>query len=247
MLASQDAQKRHSEVAANTIDGCPRVPPRSRMSRSVNSSSAVRDMLGSDGPLLVSSCDHLSGVISFHDDDHRHIAFGRCARFLHDGLRWTTIINEQLRSETTMTEERRRFDIRMWNDSRLIVLSDVIPAVRSDGLRWVMSDAWVTFREGAPHDILRIVHAAEESQVPVEWSAVEELARWSTQCIDLTLRGYESPDDEEPVIEIVAFDSTTWELSVNDPSRANMHLLHGLGGRWVLVNERGEAQAPADA
>ena len=247
MLASQDAQKRHSEVAANTIDGCPRVPPRSRMSRSANSSSAVRDMLGSDGPLLVSSCDHLSGVISFHDDDHRHIAFGRCARFLHDGLRWTTIINEQLRSETTMTEERRRFDIRMWNDSRLIVLSDVIPAVRSDGLRWVMSDAWVTFREGAPHDILRIVHAAEESQVPVEWSAVEELARWSTQCIDLTLRGYESPDDEEPVIEIVAFDSTTWELSVNDPSRANMHLLHGLGGRWVLVNERGEAQAPADA
>lgn len=247
MLASQDAQKRRSEVAANTIDECPRVPPRSRMSRSVNSSSAVRDMLGSDGPLLVSSCDHLSGVISFHDDDHRHIAFGRCARFLHDGLRWTTIINEQLRSETTMTEERRRFDIRMWNDSRLIVLSDVIPAVRSDGLRWVMSDAWVTFREGAPHDILRIVHAAEESQVPVEWSAVEELARWSTQCIDLTLRGYESPDDEEPVIEIVAFDSTTWELSVNDPSRANMHLLHGLGGRWVLVNERGEAQAPADA
>lgn len=247
MLASQDAQKRRSEVAANTIDGCPRVPPRSRMSRSVNSSSAVRDMLGSDGPLLVSSCDHLSGVISFHDDDHRHIAFGRGARFLHDGLRWTTIINEQLRSETTMTEERRRFDIRMWNDSRLIVLSDVIPAVRSDGLRWVMSDAWVTFREGAPHDILRIVHAAEESQVPVEWSAVEELARWSTQCIDLTLRGYKSPDDEEPVIEIVAFDSTTRELAVNDPSRANMHLLHGLGGRWVLVNERGEAQAPADA
>lgn len=247
MLASQDAQKRRSEVAANTIDECPRVPPRSRMSRSVNSSSAVRDMLGSDGPLLVSSCDHLSGVISFHDDDHRHIAFGRCARFLHDGLRWTTIINEQLRSETIMTEERRRFDIRMWDDSRLIVLSDLIPAVRSDGLRWVMSDAWVTFREGAPHDILRIVHAAEESQVPVEWSAVEELARWSTQCIDLTLRGYESPDDEEPVIEIVAFDSTTWELSVNDPSRANMHLLHGLGGRWVLVNERGEAQAPADA
>ena len=247
MLASQDAQKRRSEVAANTIDGCPRVPPRSRMSRSANSSSAVRDMLGSDGPLLMSSCDHLSGVISFHDDDHRHIAFGRCARFLHDGLRWTTIINKQLRSETTMTEERRRFDIRMWNDSRLIVLSDVIPAVRSDGLRWVMSDAWVTFREGAPHDILRIVHAAEESQVPVEWSAVEELARWSTQCIDLTLRGYESPDDEEPVIEIVAFDSTTWELTVNDPSRANMHLPHGLGGRWVLVNERGEAQAPADA
>ena len=247
MLASQDAQKRRSEVAANTIDECPRVPPRSRMSRSVNSSSAVRDMLGSDGPLLVSSCDHLSGVISFHDDDHRHIAFGRCARFLHDGLHWNTIINEQLRSETTVTEERRRFDIRMWNDSRLIVLSDVIPAVRSDGLRWVMSDARVTFREGAPHDILRIVHAAEESQVPVEWSAVEELARWSTQCIDLTLRGYESPDDEEPVIEIVAFDSTTWELSVNDPSRANMHLLHGLGGRWVLVNERGEAQAPADA
>ena len=247
MLASQDAQKRRSEVAANTIDGCPRVPPRSRMSRSVNSSSAVRDILGSDGPLLVSSCDHLSGVISFHDDDHRHIAFGRCARFLHDGLRWTTIINEQLRSETTVTEERRRFDIRMWNDSRLIVLSDVIPAVRSDGLRWAMSDAWVTFREGAPHDILRIVHAAEESQVPVEWSAVEELARWSTQCIDLTLRGYESPDDEEPVIEIVAFDSTKWELAVNDPSRANMHLLHGLGGRWVLVNERGEAQAPADA
>ena len=247
MLASQDAQKRHSEVAANTIDGCPRVPPRSRMSRSVNSSSAVRDMLGSDGPLLVSSCDHLSGVISFHDDDHRHIAFGRCARFLHDGLRWTTIINEQLRSETTMTEERRRFDIRMWNDSRLIVLSDVIPAVRSDGFRWVMSDAWVTFREGAPHDILRIVRAAEESQVPVEWSAVEELARWSIQCIDLTLRGHESPDDEEPVIEIVAFDSTTRELAVNDPSRANMHLLHGLGGRWALVNERGEAQAPADA
>ena len=247
MLASQDAQKRRSEVAANTIDGCPRVPPRSRMSRSANSSSAVRDMLGSDGPLLVSSCDHLSGVISFHDDDHRHIAFGRCARFLHDGLRWTTIINKQLRSETTMTEERRRFDIRMWNDSRLIVLSDAIPAVRSDGLRWVMSDAWVTFREGAPHDILRIVHAAEESQVPVEWSAVEELARWSTQCIDLTLRGYESPDDEEPVIEIVAFDSTKWELAVNDPSRANMHLPHGLGGRWVLANERGEAQAPADA
>lgn len=53
--------------------------------------------------------------------------------------------------------------------------------------------------------------------------------------------------DEEPVIEIVAFDSTTWELAVNDPSRANMHLLHGLGGKWVLVNERGEAQAPADA
>ena len=145
-----------------------------------------------------------------------------------------------------MTEERRRFDIRMWNDSRLIVLSDVIPAVRSDGLRWVMSDAWVTFREGTPHDILRIVHAAEESQVPVEWSAVEELARWSTQCIDLTLRGYESPDDEEPVIEIVAFDSGPWEFTVNDPRRLDTGLLRDLGGRWVLVDERGETRALVD-
>ena len=31
--------------------------------------------------------------------------------------------------------------------SWLIILSDVIPAVRSDGLRWVMSDVWVIFRK----------------------------------------------------------------------------------------------------
>ena len=77
-----------------------------------------------------------------------------------------------------MSEGMLRFDVPPWCSKKPNVpLAAVLPAVRGEGLSWVMSDAWVTFREGTPHDILRIVHAAEESQVPVEWSAVEELAR----------------------------------------------------------------------
>jgi len=145
-----------------------------------------------------------------------------------------------------MADERKRFDIRMWNDSRLIGLCDIIPAVRSNGLQWMISDAWVMFQREVPDDVLQVMNAAEGDQVPIEWSTVEEIARWSTQCIDLTLRGYENPGDAKPAIEIVAFDSTAWEFTINDSGRLDTNLLRDLGGVWVLVNERGEIQALID-
>ena len=40
--------------------------------------------------------------------------------------------------------------------------------------------------------------------------------------------------------------TTPWEFTVNDPSRLDMGPLRDLGGRWVLVDERGEARALVD-
>ena len=76
---------------------------------------------------------------------------------------------------------------------------------------------------------------------------IELLARWEHQCNDITLRGYGSPGDEEPAIEIVAFDSGPWEFTVNDPRRLDTGPLRDLGGRWVLVDERGETRALVDS
>ena len=93
---------------------------------------------------------------------------------------------------------------------------------------------------------MRVLCAAENDDVPVEWATVELLARWEHQCNDITLRGYSNPGDEEPAIEIVAFDSGPWEFTVNDPSRLDTGPLRDLGGRWVLVDERGETRALVD-
>ena len=109
-----------------------------------------------------------------------------------------------------------------------------------------MSDVWVVTREGTPSDLWRVLNAAENDDVPVEWATVELLARWEHQCNDITLRGYGNPGDEDPAIEIVAFDSGPWEFTVNDPSRLDTGPLRDLGGRWVLVDEHGEARALVD-
>ena len=137
-----------------------------------------------------------------------------------------------------------RFDVPPWGSEKPNV---PLAAVREEGLSWVMSDVWVVTREGTPSDLWRVLNAAENDDVPVEWTTVELLARWEHQCNDITLRGYSNPGDEEPAIEIVAFDSGPWEFTVNDPSRLDTGPLRDLGGRWVLVNERGEMQALVDS
>ena len=146
-----------------------------------------------------------------------------------------------------MSEGMLRFDVPPWCSKKPNVpLAAVLPAVREAGLSWVMSDVWVVTREGTPSDLRRVLNSAENDDVPVEWATVELLARWEHQCNDITLRGYSSPGDEEPAIEIVAFDSGPWEFTVNDPSRLDTGPLRDLGGRWVLVDERGEARALVD-
>ena len=146
-----------------------------------------------------------------------------------------------------MSEGMLRFDVPPWcSEKPNVPLAAVLPAVREEGLSWVMSDVWVVTREGTPSDLRRLLNAAENDDVPVEWAVVELLARWEHQCNDITLRGYSSPGDAEPAIEIVAFDSGPWEFTVNDPRRLDTGPLRDLGGRWVLVDERGEAQALVD-
>ena len=146
-----------------------------------------------------------------------------------------------------MSEKMLRFDVPPWcSEKPNVPLAAVLPAVRGEGLSWVMSDAWVVTREGAPSDLWRVLCAAENDDVPVEWAVIELLARWEHQCNDITLRGYGSPGDEEPAIEIVAFDSGPWEFTVNDPRRLDTGLLRDLGGRRVLVDERGETRALVD-
>ena len=147
-----------------------------------------------------------------------------------------------------MSEGVLRFDVPPWcSEKPNVPLAAVLPAVREEGLSWVMSDVWVVTREGTPSDLWRVLNAAENDDVPVEWTTVELLACWEHQCNDITLRGYSNPGDEEPAIEIVAFDSGPWEFTVNDPSRLDTGPLRDLGGRWVLVNERGEMQALVDS
>ena len=141
-----------------------------------------------------------------------------------------------------------RFDVPPWcSEKPNVPLAAVLPAVREAGLSWVMSDVWVVTREGTPSDLRRVLNSAENDDVPVEWATVELLARWEHQCNDITLRGYGSPGDAEPAIEIVAFDSGSWEFTVNDPRRLDTGLLRDLGGRWVLVDERGETRALVDS
>ena len=146
-----------------------------------------------------------------------------------------------------MSEGMLRFDVPSWcSEKPNVPLAAVLPAVREAGLSWVMSDVWVVTREGTPSDLRRVLNSAENDDVPVEWATVELLARWEHQCNDITLRGYGSPGDAEPAIEIVAFDSGPWEFTVNDPSRLDTGPLRDLGGRWVLVDERGETRALVD-
>ena len=141
-----------------------------------------------------------------------------------------------------------RFDVPPWcSEKPNVPLAAVLPAVREAGLSWVMSDVWVVTREGTPSDLRRVLNSAENDDVPVEWATVELLARWEHQCNDITLRGYGSPGDAEPAIEIVAFDSGPWEFTVNDPRRLDTGPLRDLGGRWVLVDERGETRALVDS
>ena len=147
-----------------------------------------------------------------------------------------------------MSEGVLRFDVPPWcSEKPNVPLAAVLPAVREAGLSWVMSDVWVVTREGTPSDLRRVLNSAENDDVPVEWATVELLARWEHQCNDITLRGYGSPGDAEPAIEIVAFDSGSWEFTVNDPRRLDTGLLRDLGGRWVLVDERGETRALVDS
>ena len=146
-----------------------------------------------------------------------------------------------------MSEGMLRFDVPPWcSEKPNVPLAAVLPAVREAGLSWVMSDVWVVTREGTPSDLRRVLNSAENDDVPVEWAVIELLARWEHQCNDITLRGYGSPGDAEPAIEIVAFDSGPWEFTVNDPSRLDTGPLRDLGGRWVLVDERGETRALVD-
>ena len=147
-----------------------------------------------------------------------------------------------------MSEKMLRFDVPPWGSEKPNVpLAAVLPAVREEGLSGVMSDVGGVTREGTPSEVWRVLNAAENDDVPVEWTTVELLACWEHQCNDITLRGYSNPGDEEPAIEIVAFDSGPWEFTVNDPSRLDTGPLRDLGGRWVLVNERGEMQALVDS
>ena len=147
-----------------------------------------------------------------------------------------------------MSEGMLRFDVPPWcSEKPNVPLAAVLPAVREAGLSWVMSDVWVVTREGTPSDLRRVLNSAENDDVPVEWATVELLARWEHQCNDITLRGYGSPGDAEPAIEIVAFDSGLWEFTVNDPRRLDTGPLRDLGGRWVLVDERGETRALVDS
>ena len=147
-----------------------------------------------------------------------------------------------------MSEGMLRFDVPPWcSEKPNVPLAAVLPAVREEGLSWVMSDVWVVTREGTPSDLRRVLCAAENDDVPVEWATVELLARWEHQCNDITLRGYGSPGDAEPAIEIVAFDSGPWEFTVNDPRRLDTGPLRDLGGRWMLVDERGETRALVDS
>ena len=147
-----------------------------------------------------------------------------------------------------MSEGMLRFDVPPWcSEKPNVPLAAVLPAVREAGLSWVMSDVWGVTREGTPSDLRRVLNSAENDDVPVEWATVELLARWEHQCNDITLRGYGSPGDAEPAIEIVAFDSGLWEFTVNDPRRLDTGPLRDLGGRWVLVDERGETRALVDS
>lgn len=146
-----------------------------------------------------------------------------------------------------MNKSALRFDVPSWlSKMPNVPLAEVLPAVRSEGLVWVMSDVWVVTREGAPEGLQNILSAAEKDDVIVEWTIIEQLALWEHQCNDITLRGYKCLDDAETAIEIVAFDSGPWEFTVNDPSRLNTDLLRNLGGRWVIIDENGDTLALVD-
>ncbi|MBE6485183.1 MAG: hypothetical protein E7Z96_10570 [Actinomycetaceae bacterium] len=70
-------------------------------------------------------------------------------------------------------------------------LREIIPAIRPSGLHWVMAGAWVIIERDAPNAVRHLLNAAERACVPATWQEVRQCARWSTQCIELTLRGYE--------------------------------------------------------
>ena len=85
-----------------------------------------------------------------------------------------------------------RFDVPPWcSEKPNVPLAAVLPAVREEGLSWVMSDVWVVTREGTPSDLRRVLCAAENDDVPVEWATVELLARWEHQCNDIRLFAFE--------------------------------------------------------
>ncbi|RTE49598.1 hypothetical protein [Actinobaculum sp. 352] len=201
--------------------------------------------------------------------------------------------------------EQLRMALPMWRGSQMTDLREVVAAIRPDSLRWVMAGAWVIIERNAPDAVRRLLNAAERACVPATWQEVRECARWSTQCIELTLRGYEQqsalqngddaglrlPDNSEtdnavtprpdyseadvqprshaevgaplpneaktttqppceqgavspgagmsdtsyrpgPTVEIVAVDSTWWEVATSDPTRLDMEALRDLGAEY---------------
>lgn len=146
-----------------------------------------------------------------------------------------------------MSEKKLRFDVPTQHGGRFIDLADIIPAIRPLGLTWVMSNSWVVTKEGTPSRISEILNLAEESTISVDWETIEECARWAAQCNDLTLRGHLDGDETNTVLEIVAFDSQQWEITVQDPSYFNPAELQPLGGSWVWVDEHGQATRQAKA
>lgn len=146
--------------------------------------------------------------------------------------------------ESLMTQRSPRFDIPTQVGDRFIDLADILPAVHPDGLLWEMADAWVVTKEGSPDDVRRILDLAEHATIQVPWDKIEECSRWASQCNDLTLRGYADATKNNMSIEIVAFDSQAWEVTVNDSSRFDETKLIPLGGRWMWVDELGQTLEP---
>ncbi|RRD50126.1 hypothetical protein [Arachnia propionica] len=143
-----------------------------------------------------------------------------------------------------MTGRRLRFDIPTQAGGRFIDLADVIPAVRPAGLLWDMADAWVVTKAGTPDEVRRIFDLAEHTVVPLPWKTIEQCAKWASQCNDLTLRGYADTSRKNMSIEIAAFDSQAWEVTVKDATRFDETMLMPLGGRWMWVDELGQTLGP---
>ena len=210
--------------------------------------------------------------------------------------------------------EQLHLSLPMWRGSQMTDLREIIPAIRPSGLHWVMAGAWVIIERDAPNAVRHLLNTAERACVPATWQEVRQCARWSTQCIELTLRGYEQqsapqngdgaglplPNNSEaddavpptpnrseanvqprrngevsaplsdeaetttqppreqgaasrtaglsdssyrpaPTVEIVAVDSTCWEVTTSDPTRLNLEALRDLGARYEWDDGPGTA------
>lgn len=139
-----------------------------------------------------------------------------------------------------MPQGKLRFDIPTQVGDRFIHLADVITAVRPAGLLWEMSDAWVVTKEGTPAEVREILDLAERGTVRVSWETITRCANWAVQCNDLTLRGYADTAQRRIALEIVAFESQAWEVTVHDFCCFVDSELIPLGGRWGWVDELGQ-------